>query len=34
LEAVVDAAKAHELALVETLAMPANNLSVVFRAIG
>ncbi|MGB3312037.1 MAG: DUF938 domain-containing protein [Nodosilinea sp.] len=34
LEAVVAAAKAHELALVETIAMPANNLSVVFRAIG
>lgn len=34
LEAVVAAAKAHGLALVETLAMPANNLSVMFRAIG
>ncbi|MBE9158841.1 DUF938 domain-containing protein [Nodosilinea sp. LEGE 06152] len=34
LEAVVAAAKTHNLALVETIAMPANNLSVVFRAIG
>lgn len=34
LEAVVAAAKAEGLALVETVAMPANNLSVVFSAIG
>lgn len=34
LDAVVAAAKVHGLALVETTAMPANNLSVVFRAIG
>lgn len=34
LEAVVAAAKAHHLAIVETIAMPANNLSVVFRALG
>ncbi|PSR19702.1 SAM-dependent methyltransferase [filamentous cyanobacterium CCP3] len=34
LDAVVAAAKVHHLALVETIAMPANNLSVVFRAIG
>ncbi|MGF1516677.1 MAG: DUF938 domain-containing protein [Nodosilinea sp.] len=32
LETVVDAAEAEGLALVETVAMPANNLSVVFRA--
>jgi hypothetical protein len=34
LEAVVDAAEAQGLVLAETVAMPANNLSVVFRAIG
>lgn len=34
LDAVVAAAKVRGLALVETIAMPANNLSVVFRAIG
>jgi hypothetical protein len=34
LETVVAAAEAEGLALVETVAMPANNLSVVFRAIG
>jgi hypothetical protein len=33
LEAVVEAAAAQGLALTETVAMPANNLSVVFRAI-
>ncbi|MGG6238014.1 DUF938 domain-containing protein [Nodosilinea sp. AN01ver1] len=33
LDAVVATAKVHNLALVETIAMPANNLSVVFRAI-
>ncbi|MGB3135348.1 MAG: DUF938 domain-containing protein [Nodosilinea sp.] len=32
LEAVIAAAEAQGLALVETIAMPANNLSVVFRA--
>ncbi|MBD2111899.1 MULTISPECIES: DUF938 domain-containing protein [Cyanophyceae] len=34
LDAVVAAAKVYGLALVETITMPANNLSVVFRAIG
>ncbi len=34
LDMVVATAKIHGLALVETIAMPANNLSVVFRAIG
>jgi hypothetical protein len=34
LEAVVDAAEVQGLVLAETVAMPANNLSVVFRAIG
>jgi hypothetical protein len=34
LEAVVAVAEAKGLVLVETVAMPANNLSVVFRAIG
>ncbi|WP_035993047.1 DUF938 domain-containing protein [Leptolyngbya sp. KIOST-1] len=34
LEAVETAAEAQGLALIETIAMPANNLSVVFRAIG
>lgn len=33
LEAVVEAAEAQKLTLAETIAMPANNLSVVFRAI-
>lgn len=34
LEAVVAAAAAEGMGLVETIAMPANNLSVVFRAVG
>lgn len=34
LDAVVTAAETYHLALVETIAMPANNLSVVFSAIG
>lgn len=32
LEAVIEVAKSHQLTFVEAIAMPANNLSVVFRA--